>query len=45
MKKITLTPKEFMLFKQLAHFWFNFAVCSGIITVEADAKLLESIGY
>jgi hypothetical protein len=34
-----------MLFKEIANFWFTFAVRSGIITVEADAKLLASLGY
>lgn len=45
MKKITLTPKEFILFKQIANFWYSFAVSSGIIVIEADSKLLESLGY
>lgn len=45
MKKITLDIKEFYLFKQIADFWYSFSVSSGMIYIEADAKLLENLGY
>jgi hypothetical protein len=45
MKKVTLTPKEFVNFKQIATFFFNFAVSAGMVIIEADAHHLESLGY
>ncbi len=45
MKKISLTPTEFCLFRQIANFLYTYAVSSGIILIEADAKLLENLGY
>jgi len=45
MKKITLTTNEFYVFKELANFWYSFAYSTGIIVIEADAKLLEDLGY
>jgi hypothetical protein len=46
MKKITLTPKEFYLFKKIADFWYSFSVTYNYnILIEADAHLLEELGY
>lgn len=46
MKKITLTPREFHLFKQIAKFWYSFAVSYNYnIVVEADVHQLEELGY
>lgn len=45
MKTIELTPKEFYLFMELAHFTFKFTVKKQIITVEADANKLAELGY
>ena len=46
MKKITLTTKEFYLFKNIADFWFSFSITSNHnVLIEADAYLLEELGY
>lgn len=48
MKTITLTPQEFYEFKELAkkfRIWFNINVINGFVHVEADAQLLEQLGY
>lgn len=48
MKIITLTPREFNLFKALANrlqIIFMYSVTHGVITVEADAYELEGLGY
>lgn len=48
MKKITLTTTEFYQFKELAEKFkivFNCIVASGFIIVEADAQMLEYLGF
>ena len=45
MKKIKLTIKEFYLFKQVSDFWYSFTISKKHIIVEADAKMLEGLGY
>jgi hypothetical protein len=48
MKTITLTATEFYLFKELAqkfHILFTCSVASGFVFVEADAKMLDYLGY
>lgn len=48
MKTITLTPKEFVLFKALANrmqLIFMYYVSGGIVHVEADITSLEGLGY
>lgn len=48
MKTITLTATEFYLFKELAqkfHIMFTCSVASGFVFVEADAKVLDYLGY
>jgi hypothetical protein len=45
MRTINLTPQEFMLFKQLAGFFYDFSVKAGVIYVIANSDMLESLGY
>lgn len=48
MKTITLTPTEFYTFKDLAQkfkFIFTCTVASGFVIVEADAQILEYLGF
>jgi hypothetical protein len=48
MKTITLTPQEFYAFKELAHkfrIWFTINVANGFVQVEANADVLEKLGY
>lgn len=48
MKTITLTATEFYLFKELAqkfHIMFTCSIASGFVFVEADAKILDYLGY
>lgn len=46
MKKITLSIKEFYLFKQIATFIYEFSVTNNYsVTIKADAYQLEQIGY
>lgn len=48
MKTITLTPTEFYQFKELANklrIWFTINVINGFVFVEADAQILEELGY
>ena len=48
MKTITLTPIEFYTFKDVAkkfHVMFTCIVASGFVHVEADAQMLEYLGY
>jgi len=45
MKQVTLTIKEFYLFKDIAHFIYEFSVNKSFITIKADAHQLELLGY
>lgn len=48
MKTITLTPTEFYQFKELANklrIWFTINVANGFVQVEANADVLEQLGY
>lgn len=45
MKKITLTIKEWYLFKNLADFFYEFSVNQQSITIKADSHQLEKLGY
>lgn len=45
MKKITLTIKEWYLFKEMANFFYEFSVNKQSITIKADAYQLEKLGY
>ena len=45
MKQITLTIKEWYLFKQLANFFFEFSISKQSVIIQADAYQLELLGY
>lgn len=45
MSTITLTPIEFILFQNIADFYFDFNVDLGIVYVIANTELLASLGY
>ena len=45
MKQITLTIKEWYLFKETAAFFYEFSYKNGNIIVKADAHQLELLGY
>lgn len=45
MRTITLTPQEFMSFKQLAYFFFDLYVKNGFVYITANADKLEELGY
>ena len=48
MKTISMTPTTFYLFKQKANeikLWFDYKISKGIVFVQADAQLLEDLGY
>jgi len=45
MKQVTLTIKEFYLFKDIAHFIYEFSVTNNFITIKAEAHQLELLGY
>ena len=45
MKKITLSIKEFYLFKDIAVFIYEFSVSKNSVTIKADSHQLELLGY
>lgn len=45
MKTIKLSPQEFINFKKIANFWYDFCVNAGVIEVKADKSNLLKIGY
>ena len=45
MKQITLTIKEWYLFKDLAKFFYEFSISKQSIVIQADAHQLELLGY
>ena len=45
MSTVSLTPTEFILFKNIAYFSFDFNVKLGIVYVIANTELLASLGY
>jgi hypothetical protein len=45
MRTVTMTPTEFVSFKQLATFFFDLYVNQGFIHVTANADHLEALGY
>jgi hypothetical protein len=45
MSIVSLTPTEFLLFKNIATFYFDFTVKLGIVYVVANTDLLASLGY
>lgn len=45
MKKVTLTIKEWYLFKQLANFFFEITIYKDRVEVIAEETLLSNLGY
>jgi hypothetical protein len=45
MKQITLTIREFYLFKEIAQFMYQWSRSENIIVIQADAHMLEELGY
>ncbi len=45
MKTISLTPTEFVSFKQLATFFFDLSVRGGFVFITANADALDALGY
>lgn len=45
MKQVTLTIKEFYLFKELANFFFDLVINKGSVVVIANESDFETIGY
>ena len=45
MKKVTLTIKEWYLFKQLANFFFEITIHKDRVEVIAEETLLSNLGY
>lgn len=45
MKKITLTVKEFYLFKQIAEFAYDFSYAKNKVVIRANSMLLKDLGY
>jgi|APGre2960657505_1045072.scaffolds.fasta_scaffold37011_5 hypothetical protein len=45
MKNITMSFKEFYLFKKIARFFFEFTISKGNVIVSCDSKRLEELGY
>lgn len=45
MKKITVTAKEFNIFKQIATFMYQFWISKGVIHIEAEETKLAELGY
>lgn len=44
MKQIWLTINEFYEFKEIAKF-FEATYCKGMVLIQADEEVLESLGY
>lgn len=45
MKKITLSFREWFVFKQLATFMYEFTINKDSVIVNCEAHYLESLGY
>lgn len=45
MRTITMTPSEFVSFKQLATFFFDIYVKGGFVFITANADALDALGY
>lgn len=44
-KQITLSIKEWILFKEIAQFFYEVAINKGQVIVKADSHMLEDLGY
>lgn len=45
MSEITMTPCEFMLFKSMSNFFFEYYIKMGTVFVTAPTDSLASLGY
>lgn len=45
MTKLIMLINEFMEFKKIAHFPYEFSISNGKVIILADAKMLEPLGY
>jgi len=45
MRTVTMTPQEFMSFKQIATFMFDLYVKQGFVFITADSDALDALGY
>lgn len=45
MKTVSLSIKEFYLFKSICNFFFDVTIKKDNVLIQADANLLESLGY
>jgi hypothetical protein len=45
MKQITLTIKEFYLFKDIAQFMYECTISKDTIIIQANSHMLEQLGY
>ena len=45
MKQITLSFQEFYLFKEIAHFIYEFTVNKDCVIIKCESQLLEGLGY
>jgi len=45
MKQITLTIKEFYLFKELATFFYEYSISKQSVIIECEEHYLELLGY
>lgn len=45
MKQITLSIKEFYLFKEIANFFYDITINKGQVIVKAEQSMLETLGY
>lgn len=45
MKTINLSVREWQLFKEIAKFWYEFSVKSGVIIIRANIVDLSELGY
>jgi hypothetical protein len=45
MKTVSMTPTEFVSFKQLATFFFDICIQQGFVHVTANIDHLEQLGY
>lgn len=45
MKSITLTLKEFYMFKEIADFWYDVVIRKNSVRIKADINHLSKLGY
>ena len=45
MKTVKLTIKEFYLFKSICNFFFDVTIKKDNVLIQADAMMLEKLGY